>query len=638
MYNETSADILRNSFHLMARFFEMQRDQERMVQEAVHLQDKLITSAMGLQLSSTPLPLATRAVQHHSIFTGMVDPQPSRASVNFPVSSLAHVEDTFSGVSVKRMLLKPVVESHTGAAGHLSLPPGSAVLILGSHSLTNRYWQKIFKGSSHPVYHVFPGKRTEKMGECSFSVEIFSTESIERLKDLIRESVPGIAGIINVADQDWHKKAQSSTVSAAEKETEPFKKNNERLEISKNLFLFLKVFMKELKKSLRDHDAFLLNISFMDGAFGLEKKHPFSLGQAGCIGLVKSLARECPSLFVKCIDVDPLVDENRVIDCIRRILRSDGRSLEVGLGINNKWALSLTQELNRPIVEHAPVPLLDSKSVILATGGGYGIVSEIIQEITFRYGARVIILGRSPLAEQEPFETQSLSTIQELQDFFIKKIKKENDPISLADVMKQAKRILKTRQIRRNLAKISRHADAVEYHVMDARDKDAFGILIDDIYQRWGRIDGVIHGSGVIEDKLIEMKTPEGFCRVFDTKVIPAMVLQEKLRPETLKFLVFFSSIAARFGNRGQTDYAAANEILNKLADRLDRKWPARVVSINWGPWNHGMISAEMAKLLSERGIEMISVPEGVDMFFKELELYDKPASEVVISGNISMF
>ena len=635
MYNETSTDILRNSFQMMANFFEMHRDQERMVQEAVYLQNKLIATALDLPLSSPPLQPDTGSLQHHSMLTGTAVPHP-RPSVNAPVSSPGPVEDASPAGSVKRLILKPVVETHTGAAAHLTLPPGSAVLILGSRSLAGRHWQKIFKEFSHPVYHVVPGKRTEKIGADIFAVDTFSTESIERLKSLIRESVSGIGGIINVADQDWHKKPQSSLVSASEKETELFQKNDEHLEISKNLFLFLKVFLTDLKESARKHDAFLLNVSFMDGTFGLEKKYPFTLGQAGCVGLVKSLARECPSLFVKCIDVDPIVDENRVIDCIKHILRSDGGSLEMGLGINDKYSLSLVQKFTRPVVEHAP--LLDSKSVILATGGAYGIVSEILKEITLRYGSRVVILGRSPLSEKEPIETQSLSTIQELQDFFIKKMKKEKDTVSLADVMKQAKKVLKARQIRRNLGEISCHADAVEYHAMDVRDKDAFGILIDDIYHRWGRIDGVIHGSGVIEDKLIEMKSPEAFCRVFNTKVTPAMVLQEKLHPDTLKFLVFFSSIAARFGNRGQTDYAAANEILNKLADRLDQKWPTRVVSINWGPWNHGMISGEMAKLLSERGINMISVEEGVDMFFKELESFDKPASEVVISGNISMF
>ena len=51
-----------------------------------------------------------------------------------------------------------------------------------------------------------------------------------------------------------------------------------------------------------------------------------------------------------------------------------------------------------------------------------------------------------------------------------------------------------------------------------------------------------------------------------------------KLDPAKLKFLSVFASITSRYGNRGQSDYAAANEVLSKLACDLDRRWPGRVV------------------------------------------------------------
>ena len=56
--------------------------------------------------------------------------------------------------------------------------------------------------------------------------------------------------------------------------------------------------------------------------------------------------------------------------------------------------------------------------------------------------------------------------------------------------------------------------------------------LIDDVYRTHGRLDGVIHGAGIIEDKLVEEKTPESFDRVFDTKVRSAFLLSRLLRPE----------------------------------------------------------------------------------------------------------
>ena len=67
----------------------------------------------------------------------------------------------------------------------------------------------------------------------------------------------------------------------------------------------------------------------------------------------------------------------------------------------------------------------------------------------------------------------------------------------------------------------------------------------------------------------------------------------------SLRFLVLFSSVSGRFGNRGQADYAAASEVLGRLAHELDRRWPARVVAIDWGPWRAaGMVSPWL-----ERGV-----------------------------------
>jgi len=163
---------------------------------------------------------------------------------------------------------------------------------------------------------------------------------------------------------------------------------------------------------------------------------------------------------------------------------------------------------------------------------------------------------------------------------------------------------------------------------------ETFGRLIEKLYASFGRIDGEIHGAGVIEDKLIEAKTPESFDRVFDTKVDSAFVLSRKLKPEALKFLVFFSSVAGRFGNHGQGDYAAANEVLNKIAADLQRRWPGRVVSIDWGPWaTAGMVSPELKKQFAERGVELIPMELGRRKLNDELSHGHKGESGVIIGG-----
>ena len=65
-----------------------------------------------------------------------------------------------------------------------------------------------------------------------------------------------------------------------------------------------------------------------------------------------------------------------------------------------------------------------------------------------------------------------------------------------------------------NLEAIRTAGGKVEYCSIDVRDPAAFGGLLDELNAAGG-ITGVIHGAGVIEDKLLQDKTPESFERVF---------------------------------------------------------------------------------------------------------------------------
>ena len=104
------------------------------------------------------------------------------------------------------------------------------------------------------------------------------------------------------------------------------------------------------------------------------------------------------------------------------------------------------------------------------------------------------------------------------------------------------------------------------------------------------------------------------------TKAGAAHTLAERLRPDGLRFMVLFSSVSGRFGNRGQADYAAASEVLGKLAHELDRRWPARVVAIDWGPWRSaGMVSPLLEQEFARRGVALIGLDQGCRMLEEEL-------------------
>lgn len=105
-----------------------------------------------------------------------------------------------------------------------------------------------------------------------------------------------------------------------------------------------------------------------------------------------------------------------------------------------------------------------------------------------------------------------------------------------------------------------------------------------------------------------------------------------KLIRDDVKFVVFFSSVAGAFGNRGQVDYATANDALDKIAHSMQARLKGRVLSVNWGPWAEmGMVSAELEREYLRKGIGLIPVAEGVDALIKELKHGNREDAQVVL-------
>jgi hypothetical protein len=143
--------------------------------------------------------------------------------------------------------------------------------------------------------------------------------------------------------------------------------------------------------------------------------------------------------------------------------------------------------------------------------------------------------------------------------------------------------------------------------------------LVAELRKSYGPVCGLIHAAGVLADKRIEEKTDEMFEGVFSTKVEGIQNLL-KVVTDDLKSLVFFSSVTARFGRPGQVDYCVSNDILNKMAQTEAKKRPnTRVVSLNWGPWEGGMVTEGLKKEFTRLGVGLISLDAGAQALVNDM-------------------
>jgi NAD(P)-dependent dehydrogenase (short-subunit alcohol dehydrogenase family) len=205
-----------------------------------------------------------------------------------------------------------------------------------------------------------------------------------------------------------------------------------------------------------------------------------------------------------------------------------------------------------------------------------------------------------------------------------------------AELRAARQRTLADREVRESLNRISAAGARGVYRSVDVRDAEAVRSVLDDVRATLGPIRGLVHAAGVLADRRIEDKSPQQFAAVFDTKVAGLRNLLGAVPLDELRHVVLFSSVSARFGNPGQVDYAMANEVLNKVAHRLAAELPScRVVSLNWGPWEGGMVRPALRRVFARRGVALIPIEAGARCFVDELGRVGDGAVEVIVGAGL---
>ncbi|MFH0782144.1 MAG: SDR family NAD(P)-dependent oxidoreductase [Pseudomonadota bacterium] len=259
---------------------------------------------------------------------------------------------------------------------------------------------------------------------------------------------------------------------------------------------------------------------------------------------------------------------------------------------------------------HEPLPFsgqpllqIGHNDVVLVSGGARGITSFVARALAV-CGCRMVLIGRSQAHRTGDIEdTNDLDAQPEL-------------------------------EIQATLDALRAAGAEAEYISCDVTDTTQVSTLIKDVKARYGRIDGIVHGAGILRDGFIQLLTLSDFQTVLETKLSGIINLVEAC-DRNIRFLVGLSSITAITGNSGQANYCCANRSMASYLTALHTLNPQMTVKTFWLPPVEGLGMAEDPDLKELIKIKIgenafLDVSEVSEIIYKELLFGPKGETSVV--------
>ena len=378
------------------------------------------------------------------------------------------------------------------------------------------------------------------------------------------------------------------------------------------VFELIRHYGPALKQTAAAQVVLLAGVTGLGGRFALTHHTDASPLAGGLAGLIKTADKEWSQVRCRVIDTD--YRATALADSLVDELLHEG-PLETGLRDGQCSTLTLT-----PVAldTHTPVTATVGRGdVVVISGGARGITAAIAVELATRMQTNLLLLGRSPQPAPQPDWLSGLTDEATIKRAIVTQSTDRPNP---KQVESRYRELMAAREIAQTLERVRASGVRATYQSVDIRHPAEVNKALAQAREELGPIRGIIHGAGVLADRRIEDKTRAQFAEVCSTKVDGLQSLLEATQQDDLKLLVLFSSSTARFGRKGQIDYAAANEVLNKSAQQQQHLRPScRVLSLNWGPWDGGMVTAGLKKVFEGEGVGVIPLRAGAEYLLQEI-------------------
>jgi acyl transferase domain-containing protein/NAD(P)-dependent dehydrogenase (short-subunit alcohol dehydrogenase family)/acyl carrier protein len=382
----------------------------------------------------------------------------------------------------------------------------------------------------------------------------------------------------------------------------------------------LYVAMRDLYHHISKAGTFLVSATRLGGQHGYDAAGAAAPLGGAVTGFTKAYKRERMDALVKAVDFGT---ENEAKEIARALIDEtlrDPGAVEIGYKDGLRWTVGLEEQ---PASDGRGGMTLDFNTVFVVTGAAGSIVSAITADLAAASGGTFHLLDLVP--EPDPGHPDLKRLVSDkggLKRDLFARIQARGERATPALVEKELAALEREQAACVAIEAVRAAGGTAHYYSVNLADAEAAAKVIDQIRERSGRIDVLLHGAGIERSHFLPDKDPREFDLVFDVKSDGWFNLLHPIGEMPLGATVAFSSIAARFGNGGQTDYSAANDLLCKITSSFRNTRPStRGIVIDWTAWGGiGMATrGSIPKMMELAGIDMLPPEAGIPLIRREL-------------------
>lgn len=371
---------------------------------------------------------------------------------------------------------------------------------------------------------------------------------------------------------------------------------------------------------------------------GLKDNSTAGLVAEGLAGMLLSASLEYPDLGLRALSLD------------------DPAQLEPAL----EWAMDASHKAVRmfwrqgkahaPEAMERPLALGEVSAwapragdLVVVSGGARGVTASLARALAMQ-GCRLVLLGRSALDQSVDLAGLAASSLS-AREAAAHWLRRKRPELKGDQLLSQESRLAAGVEITRSLRELSRLGADARYLPCDVTDPAAVADCLGRAVAPGGRIDGLVHGAGLLADSFMQMMTTQEFAKVLSVKLLGAWNLFRVAQPRGLRFMVGLGSVVAALGNFGQVNYSAANRAMACLLRNLGRENSLATKTL----WLTALSGAgmadgqEMRDLMASRGLTGVymSVGELAEFWARELAMAPQgqdwvmPARQIPESPNM---